>query len=129
MANCTPPNDFLKNRGLFVKNKTIPPTVTLMDPTSTPNSGAAYVVISAGESGGGAYLSSGQLGASTVGDGDGEKLNWADQDVAIVGGIVTTYFVDDSTSDVADANHFDDTVSRPSVLSVITKAALGPRPH
>jgi prepilin-type N-terminal cleavage/methylation domain-containing protein len=121
---CTQPGDFLKNRGLTVRHKNVPPTVTLMDPTSAPNSGAAYVVISAGESGGGAYLSSGQISTGLVGEGAGEALNRADAPFV---SNIATYFVDDSVSEGLD--HFDDLLSRPSVLAVISKAALGPRSH
>jgi hypothetical protein len=37
--------------------------------------------------------------------------------------------VDDGISDVSGATHFDDVVSRPTVLTVINKAGLGPRSH
>jgi hypothetical protein len=56
-------------------------------------------------------------------DGTEEAKNYAN--LAILG-----YYVDDSISDVAGAaSHFDDLVSRPSLLSVINKAGLGPRAH
>jgi hypothetical protein len=37
--------------------------------------------------------------------------------------------VDDTIATGAGTGHFDDLVSRPSVYTVITKAALGPRSH
>jgi hypothetical protein len=37
--------------------------------------------------------------------------------------------VDDTLAEVTTAAHFDDLVSRPSVLAVITRAGLGPRSH
>jgi hypothetical protein len=56
-------------------------------------------------------------------DGDKEKLNYADRAVQ------TTYY-DDAISEVGGPNtHFDDIVSRPSVLSLVNKAGLGPRAH
>lgn len=120
---CTPPYAFLAAKGLIVKNLATP-QVTVMDPGVNPHTGAAYVVISAGESGGGAYLSSGTLGVSTVGDGTEEQRNWASKLHSS-----TYYYVDDTLAEVTTAAHFDDLVSRPSLLSVISKAGLGPRSH
>jgi prepilin-type N-terminal cleavage/methylation domain-containing protein len=126
LANCTPPLSFLAGKGLMVKNLA---AVILMDPSATnPHTGAAYVIISPGESGGGGYLNSGQLSTSSVGDGT-EETN---RNYASVGYVATpgvTYYVDDSLSDAAGVNHFDDVVLRPSVMSVATKAGLGPRAH
>ena len=96
-----------------------------MDPNAVPHTGAAYVVISAGESGGGGYLSSGTLASSTVGDGTEEMKNYASLPYTTA----VTYYVDSALTETADATHFDDWVSRPSVLAVITKAGLGPRAH
>jgi hypothetical protein len=89
---------------------------------SPPNTGAAYVVISHGETGGGAYLPSGQLFVGTSTDGTQEQVNYANK-------VMQVYYVDDGVADNPGATHFDDIVSRPSVISVITKAALGPRSH
>jgi len=117
---CTTPQAFLTGKGLKVQNTG--GTLVAMDPNATPATGAAYVVISHGESGGGAYLGSGQLSSSTSTDGTGEYNNYADQPL---GG----HYVEDSISDVAGASHFDDILSRPTILTVINKAALGPRSH
>jgi prepilin-type N-terminal cleavage/methylation domain-containing protein len=122
LTSCTPPSRFLNTRGLQVRN--VAGTV-LMDPAATPHTGAGYVVISPGESGGGGYLGSGQLGSSTVGDGTEEMKNYASLPYAGV----ATYYVDDSLAEVATAAHYDDIVSRPSLMGVITKAGLGPRSH
>ena len=96
-----------------------------MEPAAAPgpNTGAAYVVISAGETGGGAYLNSGLL-AVTASGGDGveEKKNYAN--LPYTAG--TTYYVDDVNQATP---HFDDVVSRPSILSVATKAGVAPRSH
>ena len=96
-----------------------------MDPAASPHTGAAYVLVSAGESGGGGYLSSGTLGASSIGDGTEEMKNYASLPLTPL----VTYYVDNALTETADANHFDDFVSRPSVLAVISKAGLGPRAH
>ena len=123
LGNCTPPTIFLAGKGLEVHNVA---NTVLMNPAATPSTGAAYVVISAGSTGGGAYLySSGQLGSSTTTDGTQEQKNYAS--AAYVAG--TTYYVDDSISDAAGTTHFDDIVSRPALLTVINKAGLGPRSH
>jgi prepilin-type N-terminal cleavage/methylation domain-containing protein len=113
---------FLGGRGLEVHNLA---GVKVMDPSAVPNIGAAYVLISHGESGGGAYLNSGTLQVSTVGDGTEELKNYAS--LPYTAGV--TYYVDNATNDAADTNHFDDVVSRPSVMTVISRAALGPRAH
>ena len=122
LASCTPPKNFLAGtataRGLTVKN--LAGTV-LMDPAIQPgiNTGAAYVVISAGESGGGAYGPTGALAPSTTTDGVEEKKNYADL-------AVQPYYVDDVNN---AAPHFDDVVSRPAIMAVAAKAAVGPRSH
>jgi hypothetical protein len=124
LANCTPPSAVLGGKGLKVTK--VDGITTVMDPAAAPHTGAAYVVISHGESGGGGYLSSGQLGASTVGDGAQEiARNYAS--VPYAG--AATYYIDDSINENPPPDHFDDLVSRPSLLSVITKAGLGPRSH
>jgi prepilin-type N-terminal cleavage/methylation domain-containing protein len=123
LTSCTSPANFLANRGLRVRNAA---GTDLMEPAVTPHTGAAYVVISAGESGGGAYLGSGQLAASSVGDGTEEQKNYASLPFA---NVAATYYVDDSIAEVATSAHFDDMVSRPALLAVIARAGLGPRSH
>lgn len=115
-TQCTAPTAFLLNKGLQVRS--VVGTI-LMDPAA--GTGAAYVVISGGESGGGNYLGSGTLSTATTTDGTEEQKNYAS--------LVIGYYVDDSVTDVSGASHFDDFISRPSILSVISKAALGPRAH
>src|SRR5688572_30772803 len=51
LASCTTPAKFLVTRGLQVRN--VAGTAVLMNPAGAPHTGAAYVVISHGESGGG----------------------------------------------------------------------------
>lgn len=120
--NCTPPSTFIGTKGLTVKNVA---GTTVMDPAAAINTGAAYVVISHGESGGGAYLNTGVLAVSTVGDGTEELRNYAS--LPYVAGI--TFYVDDTTNDTVTTAHFDDILLRPSILSVASKAGLGPRAH
>jgi hypothetical protein len=123
LVGCTAPTTFLNNKGLLVQ--TVAGVVT-MNPAGVPPTGAAYVVISPGESGGGGYLNSGQQFAGITADGTEEQKNYANLALRAP----ALYYVDDSISDKPGAaTHFDDVVSRPSVLSVITKAGLGPRSH
>ena len=122
LGSCTTPLNFLQNKGLMVKN--VAGTV-VMDPTTGPYTGAAYLVISAGSTGGGAYTNSGTLSASTTTDGTAEQKNYAS--LGYTAG--TSYYVDDTIADGGGAAHFDDIVSRPALLTVINKAALGPRSH
>lgn len=122
LGSCTPPSTYLSGKGLKVKN--VAGTV-VMDPGAAPSNGAAYVVISAGSTGGGAYTSAGVLAPTTTTDGTEEKKNYAN--LGYTAG--TTYYVDDSEADGAGAAHFDDILSRPALLTVINKAALGPRSH
>ena len=123
LGSCTAPQSFLIGKGLQVRNVS---GVVVLEPNpalnTTPPTGAAYVVISHGESGGGAYLNSGQLATSTTTDGTEEQKNYASQALG-------AYYVDDGISDGPGATHFDDVLSHPTVLAVINKAALGPRSH
>jgi hypothetical protein len=115
------------SKGLKVKNVS---GIVIMDPLTSPvnpvtspaPTGAAYVVIIAGSTGGGAYTSNGVLSTSTTTDGTEEAKNYAHLALG-------AYYVDDSISDGAGASHFDDLVSRPALLTVINKAGLGPRSH
>lgn len=122
-ATCTPPTTYLNGKGLQVRDNS--GVTVLMDPNAAPHTGAAYVMLSAGESGGGAYLRSGLLSTSTVGDGTQELKNYAS--LPYTPGV--TYYVDNSLIETADVTHFDDVVSRPTVMSVASKAGLGPRAH
>jgi prepilin-type N-terminal cleavage/methylation domain-containing protein len=119
LASCTKPSDYLNNLGLTIRNLS---GTDVMRPSGTPPTGAAYVLISHGESGGGAYLDTGVLSTSSLVDGTEEQKNYAS--LALQG-----YYVDDQTTDVGGANHFDDVVVRPSVLTVANRAGLGPRSH
>jgi hypothetical protein len=131
LANCTPPKRFLIGRGLTICDATgtgalfpCPSARRLMDKDGDPHTGAAYVVVSHGESGGGAYLNTGQLTTSTVTDGLEERLNYANRAYA-----AGEYYVDNAIVEVSGDTHFDDVVSRPAVGTVIAKAGLGARAH
>lgn len=124
LGSCTPPQGFLLNKGLEVRG--MDGVTKVMNPAGVPATGAAYVVISHGETGGGGYLNSGQQYTSITTDGTEEQKNYANLALRAV----PLYYVDAGISDAPGAaTHFDDIVSRPSMLSVITKAGLGPRSH
>lgn len=121
IATCTAPSAFLQAKGLEVRS--VGGTVLMNpNPGAPPYNGAAYVLISPGESGGGGYMGSGALAGTTSVDGTEEKKNYANL-------VMQPYYVDDTLSESPGATHFDDIVSRPSLLSVVTKAGLGPRSH
>ena len=132
LAACTSPANFLtanntagSGKGLPVRDIAGNVTMQPNPAAGVPHTGAAYVVISHGESGGGGYLNTGILATSTVGDGTEEQKNYAS--LPYTAGV--TYYVDNALVETADTTHFDDVVLRPSVLAVINKAALGPRAH
>jgi prepilin-type N-terminal cleavage/methylation domain-containing protein len=122
LSSCTPPRNFLVAKGFTVRTSSIAPVVTVMNPAGDPPTGAAYVVISHGESGGGGFTGAGVIAPSTVTDGDEEKKNYADL-------VLQPYYVDDTLVESSGGSHFDDVVSRPSILAVVNKAGLGPRTH
>ena len=105
------------------------PRGTVASPYST---GAAYVVISHGPEGGGAYSSQGILQSSATTAGTMEAKNFANLVYTVppvlLSAAPTSYLVDDVYNGTV-ANHFDDLVSRPNILTVATKAQLGPRAH
>jgi prepilin-type N-terminal cleavage/methylation domain-containing protein len=148
LGSCTPPARFLFGRGLTVCTAagcalatcnaaafTVSPAVhpclqtttpgLLMHRNMYPHTGAAYVLISHGATGGGAYTSQGGLVTTTATmDGTEEAKNYAN-----VVFDAAAYYVDNETRDTTDNTHFDDIVSRPSLLTVVSKAGLAPRTH
>lgn len=126
MSSCTSPGTFLVNKGLQVRDVSGNVLMAPNTVAANPSTAAAYVVVSPGETGGGGYLPSGTLGSSTTTDGTEELKNYAS--VAFVNNTVT-YYVDDGINDTAGTTHFDDLVSRPSILMVASRAGLAARAH
>jgi prepilin-type N-terminal cleavage/methylation domain-containing protein len=126
-GSCTPPSTYTAGKGLKIWNLA---STLIMNPAAAPSTGAAYVVISHGENGEGAYNNLGVLQGSTVASGTLEAANNA-ANVAFTyaTSLATTAFVDDFPSYAAGAGHFDDFLLRPSILAVATKAGLGSRAH
>jgi prepilin-type N-terminal cleavage/methylation domain-containing protein len=127
-GTCTPPSTYSAGKGLKIRN--LASATLIMDPAAVPSTGAAYIVISHGENGEGAYNNLGVLQGSTVASGTLEAANNA-ANVAFTYATsgATSAFVDDFPSYAAGAGHFDDFLLRPSILAVATKAGLGSRAH
>jgi prepilin-type N-terminal cleavage/methylation domain-containing protein len=128
-TGCINPRRVTAGKGLRIRNLSVS-TPLVMDPGATPSTGAAYIVISHGENGQGAYSNQGTLQAGTIASGTLESANNA-ADVAFVNSSSSTAaaFVDDFPVYPEGAGHFDDWLLRPSILTVATKAQLGPRAH
>jgi len=118
LNNCVSPSQFLNNKGLEIRNAA---GVVLMNPTG--GGGAAYVLISHGDNMGGAYSQNGVLlgpiGAQ-VGAQEAQNVNNT---------ALQAFYVDSDYVGSDTVNHFDDLVLRPSIISVASKAQLGPRAH
>lgn len=128
-GSCTPPATYTASKGLSIRNLASP--ALIMNPASLPvSTGAAYVVISHGENLEGAYNSQGILQSGSTASGTLESGNNA-ANVAFIAAASSAapIFVDDFPSYAADSGHFDDFLLRPSILTVATKAQLGPRAH
>lgn len=134
-AFCTPPAIALRSavgKGLVVKNAA---GTVIMDPRGSAgtcaaevSTGAAYVVISHGAEGGGGYGPEGVLATSPVAAGTMEAMNFANLAyTAPVCSVAPTSFVVDDTLNAVGATHFDDSVSRPNILTVANRAQVGPR--
>ena len=125
-ANCTSPMNFLLRKGLDVSDG----TTKVMDYTNY--TGAAYILISHADNGYGAINNAGIYVASAATGVEGTTLENANRNLAAL--VVTSgappTFIDAPFSDANDATkYFDDLIIRPSLLSVITQAQLGPRSH
>jgi prepilin-type N-terminal cleavage/methylation domain-containing protein len=117
---CVSPASFLAAKGVEIRDA-VGGTV-LMNPAGAIPTGAAYALISHGENRSGGYGDGGQLLASVKSvEGINESQNRADGS--------QSYYVDAPQRFVDDASHFDDMVVRPSLMSVIQRAHLGPRSH
>lgn len=123
-VSCTPPANFMQaGKGLAVRDAA--GGNLLMDPTASPSTGAAYVLISHGRNLFGSFPFGGGGVIPIAGSGDHEapNANGAPVDFA------TTYFVDRELNEQSGAAYFDDIVSRPSIMRVIQQAQRGPRAH
>ncbi len=129
-GRCTPPSAYTFQKGILIKTNSL---VTVMDPCAPISTGAAYVVVSHGENAEKAYSTQSVLqAAGSTGSGTNEVNNAADLAFSPPNPRCSApepFLVDDFPSYVAGNDHFDDFVLRPSILTVATKAQLGPRAH
>ncbi len=123
LANCTSPTNFMTGRGLNVRDNVAPAGTLLMDPAA--GTGAAYVLISHGENRGGGYDSAGTLQAGTPANGVLEAPNANNQALPVL----PAAFIDAPFNDSDGAARFDDIVSRPTLMTLLTRAQLAPRAH
>lgn len=130
-GSCTPPANYTRFKGLGIRN--LASATLIMEPAPAlpaTSTGAAYVAISHGENRQGAYSNEGLLQDGTPVSGTLEAANNA-ANAAFVNATSGTAnpFIDDFPSYAEGTGHFDDTLLRPSILTVATKAQLGPRAH
>lgn len=122
LAACTSPLNFVTGRGLNVRDAVA--GTLLMDPAA--GTGAAYVLISHGENRGGGYDSAGTLQAGTPANGVREAPNANNPALPVL----PAAFIDAPFNDSDDgAARFDDIVSRPTLMTLLTRAQLAPRAH
>ena len=120
---CSSAAAFLMNRGLWVKDDT---GNAICDPSAIVPTGAAYVIISHGSEGGGAYDTRGVLTTSAVPPGAGESQNLNNQDIPVLGYFHSLAVADGSS---AGTSHFDDVLSHPTIANLLVKTGLGARNH
>lgn len=122
LSLCVTPSQFLTGKGLQIQNAA---GVPLMDPAGG-GQGAAYVLISHGDNQEGAFTQNGTLlGSIGPPSGTEEALNHN----SVVLRLPPIYYVDSDYNGSNTVSHFDDLVLRPSIISVASKAQLGPRAH
>lgn len=130
-AACMNPLNFIYSKGLQVQdgtgiwlNRPVPPWPGAPVPPPPNATGAAYVLISHGPNGAGAYSMSGviQAGSTIVGTSEAPNLN----NQALAG---ATIFMDALHNSALTPAHFDDYLSHPTITSVLERANLGPRSH
>ena len=131
-AACMNPLNFLYSKGLQVQdgaggwlNRPAPPWLgapALPPPNST---GAAYVLISHGPTGAGAYNKAGVRQPGSIVVGINEMANRNGQPLT-----GATIFIDTAQNATANVTHFDDYLSHPTIATVLGNASLGARtPH
>jgi len=129
MATCTSTQNYLASKGFDIRDGT--GTTLIMSGTPPAYTGAAYVLISHGDNGYGAFSSEGTYIATAAPGVNGiiEAFNLAT--VSVASGVPTTAntFRDADFSEGTAATQFDDILIRPSVFSVIQRAQIGPRSH
>ena len=131
-ATCRHPLNYLYGKGLAVQdgsgawlNQPNPAWAGMPTPPPPASNGAAYVLVSHGANGAGAYNANGVLQPGRSAPGTSETANLNGQ--ALTG---ATVFINTAASNTAGTGYFDDTLSHPALATVLARASLGPRtPH
>jgi type II secretory pathway pseudopilin PulG len=122
---CTSPSEFLANKGLDVWDGLNGAAGWAVRQNNRSNgTGAAYVLISHGADGA-TNISPPLIPPPVV---TLEQANFSDRPLALPVTQANTYR-DAPLNDVVGVNHFDDYLSHPTIMTVLTKANLGPRAH
>ncbi|MBY0430539.1 MAG: type II secretion system GspH family protein [Rhodospirillales bacterium] len=128
MTTYTSPTNFLANKGLRVADGA---GTLLASPTA--GTGAAYVLISHGRNGAGAFpnrITSTVLTGSGIAASALEQGNYNNVAVTAYSGAgATTSYRDSTYIDDVATNHFDDLIRWPTIMAVATRAGRGPRAH
>lgn len=128
---CMNPLNFLYSKGLQVQNGTgtwlnypAPPWPGAPLPPPPNSTGAAYVLISHGPGGAGAYNKNGiiQPGSAIVGTNEMPNRN----NQPLTG---ATVLMNAQPNSALTPAHFDDYLSHPTITDVLNEANLGPRVH
>ena len=146
-TNCTSPNNFLLGKGLDVWDGVNGAAGwAVRQNNRAAGTGAAYVIISHGPTGAGAYNKNGagaplfatQPGSLSIPNpapppavlpaGTDELINFNGRSIALPSAQATTYRAA-PLNDIPTQIHFDDYLSHPTIMAVLTKANLGPRAH
>ena len=140
-TSCTSPSTFLAGKGLDVWDGVGGAGGWASRVNNRPSgSGAAYVLISHGETGAGAYNARGVLQPGTIGliasvpppgtqtAGDDELANFANLGLALPATLANTYRTA-SFSVGINPKHFDDYLSHPTITEVLKKVSLQDRIH
>lgn len=127
---CMFDNDYLYGKGLQVKDgagawlrQPSPPWAGAPAPTPRA-SGAAYVLVTHGSNGAGAYNAGGTLQPGSSAAGTSEQANSNATALS-----ASTVFIDQDPVATAGTAYFDDLLSHPTLAEVLGRAALGPRAH
>ena len=146
-SNCSSPSDFLLNKGLDVwDGLNGAPGYAARQNNRSNGTGAAYIIISHGPTGSGAYNKNGaggplfatQPGSLSIANpsppppsltgGTNELPNYNGQAV-VVASTQANVYRDSPLNDIVTLAHFDDYLSHPTIMTVLNKANLGPRAH
>ena len=130
MTTCTSPQNYLVGKGFDIRNGS--GVNLIMSGSGSSFTGAAYILISHGGNGYGAYDASGSyiaVGTGITGDIEAFNINGPAVSVTNTLPLTANTFRDTEFAEGTAALYFDDHIVRPSVFALIQRAQLGPRSH